>query len=79
MNAHEIQNLSALVEVTKGADYSNGKLLGEADCDGEAAALLAGASEKIEYALLSAVYPRLPRVCVLLDWTCRLPTALGGR
>jgi hypothetical protein len=43
------------------------------------AALLAGASEKIEYALLSAVYPRLPRVCVLLDWTCRLPTALGGR
>jgi hypothetical protein len=46
MDEHEIQNLSALVEVTKGAFYSTGKLFNEADCDGEAAALLAGASEK---------------------------------
>ncbi len=42
----DIQNLSALVEVTEGADYSTGKLFDEADCDGEAAALPAGASER---------------------------------
>jgi hypothetical protein len=35
MDEHEIQNLSALVEVTKGADYSTGKLFDEADCDGK--------------------------------------------
>jgi hypothetical protein len=76
MDAYEIQNPSALVEVTKGADYSTGKLFDEADCDGEAAALLAGASEKIEFAVrcLSA-----RAVCVLLARTRRLPTALGGR
>jgi hypothetical protein len=34
---------------------------------------------KIEYSLLSAVYPRLPRMYVLLAWTCRLPTALEDR
>jgi hypothetical protein len=55
MDAHEIQNLSALVEVTKGADYSTGKLFDEAGCDGKAAALLAGASEKCGPSPRSAV------------------------
>jgi hypothetical protein len=67
MDAHEIQNLSALVKVTKGADYSTGKLFDEADCDGEAAALLAGASEKIEYAIRFAVRclsAFVARVCI---------------
>jgi hypothetical protein len=47
MDTHEIQNLSALVKVTQGADYSNGKLFDEADCDGDAAALLAGERVRI--------------------------------
>ena len=79
MNAHEIQNLTALVGATKRADDSIGKLFDEADCDGEAAVILAGASENIEHVLLSAVYPRLPRACVLLARARRLPSALGGR
>ncbi len=68
MDAHAIQNLSALVEVTKGADDSTGKLFDEADCDGEAAALLAGASEKIEFAVrcLSAL---AARVCIAFSGT----------
>ena len=56
-----------------------GKLFDEADCDGEAAAFQAGASENIQHAWLPAVYPCLPRACVLLARTRRLPTALGGR
>ena len=64
MNAHEIQNLTAVVGATKRADDSIGKLFDEADCDGEAAAILAGASEKIEYVLLSAVYPLTALVCI---------------
>jgi hypothetical protein len=43
---------------------ARGKLFEDADCDGEVAAFQAGASENIQYTLLPAVHPCLPRLCI---------------
>ncbi len=50
MDSYQAQNLPSLEEATAGPNESIGKSFDEADCDGEAAALQAGASVNIPYA-----------------------------